>query len=148
MLVEMCFLCAWREWLIIKVNLLVKTCLRNEFKEYNIKGIYDNFKIKFKEIDSNTLMIIDLKNKTINRITNDLEILLDFENNICNIVNKEINGNFKIELKKLNINNNEFLVEYKIEDDYFKIEIKIIWILEEFIYEKRTKTRRYWKFIL
>ncbi|MBR3660338.1 MAG: hypothetical protein IKN63_00345 [Bacilli bacterium] len=67
----------------IKVNLLVKTCLRNEKKEYNIKGIYNNDKLKYKDEDA--LMIIDFKNKRIERENNNYKIIFDFINKISYI---------------------------------------------------------------
>ena len=50
------------EWSNIKVNLLVKTCLRNEIKEYNIRGIYSNNSSE-KDITSNEALRLQDKNR-------------------------------------------------------------------------------------
>lgn len=108
----------------IKVNLLVKSCLRNEKKEYNIKGIYQDNKIKFQE--SNTLMIIDLKNNVVERIKDEETIIFDFKNSDCIIKSKELNFNFQIKVLEIKVLKDYFYVNYKIENDDFKLEIKII----------------------
>ena len=112
------------EWLNIKVNLLVKSCLRNEKKEYNIKGIYSDNKIKYKEND--TLMNIDLKNITLERINENQEIKFNFKNNTCYIISDGLNLEINIEVLEKKVLNNYFYVYYKIENDYFKLEVKII----------------------
>ena len=108
----------------IKVNLLVKSCLRNEKKEYNIKGIYQDDKIKFKE--TNTLMVIDLKNNIIDRIKDKEIIKLDFINNNCNIISNNLTFNIPIKVLEIEVLKNNFKVSYEIENNSFKFEIKII----------------------
>ncbi|MBQ8891858.1 MAG: hypothetical protein IJ068_03225 [Bacilli bacterium] len=71
-------------------------------------------------------MIIDLKNKTINRVKDNLELELDFNNNICNVVSDGLKFKFNIDVVELDIHENNFLVKYKVESDYFEIEIKMI----------------------
>ena len=71
-------------------------------------------------------MVIDLKNKCLQRIKKDSEIKIDFINEVCIVIENNLKLNFKIEVLKINIKDNNFLVKYKIENDYFEIEIKII----------------------
>ena len=71
-------------------------------------------------------MVIDLKNKCLQRIKKDSEIKIDFINEECSVIENNLKLNFKIEVLKINIKDNNFLVKYKIENDYFEIEIKII----------------------
>ena len=123
MLAEMCCLTLFKWVIYIKVNLLVKTCLRNKKKEYNIKGIYSDNKLKYK--DNDTLMTIDFKNKIIERENNDYKIIFDFLNKISYIEKQELKFNLKLEVIKLKIEDNYFRVIYKIENDYFDLEIII-----------------------
>lgn len=146
MLAEMCCLALFKWVIRIKVNLLVKTCLRNEKKEYNIKGIYNNDKLKYKDEDA--LMIIDFKNKRIERENNNYKIIFDFINKISYIEESELKFNLELDVIDVDIKGNYFKVKYKIENDYFELEININkWKLEE-SYEKRIKTWGYRKFIL
>ena len=71
-------------------------------------------------------MIIDFKNKYIKRIKKESEIKIDFLNEMCTIIDNNLKVNLKIKVIEINIKDNNFLVKYKIENDYFKIEIKII----------------------
>ena len=108
----------------IKVNLLVKSCLRNEKKEYNIKGIYSNKVIKF--IEDDTLMVIDLNNNTLERSKDDYKIKLDFKNNLATISQDNININIDINVLNIKVLDDYFYVKYKLEFDYFEFEISII----------------------
>ena len=107
-----------------KVNLLIKSCLINEKKEYNIKGIYQGSKIKYKEL--NNIIIIDLKLNTLNKVENNKNILLDFKKEICFITIDNLSTNFKIEVLKSFIDKKSFYVKYKINDNYYEYNLNII----------------------
>ncbi len=106
-----------------KVNLYIKYCLRNEKIEYNIKGILQDNKLKYKDNDST--MIIDLKNKTLNRIKDNQEYLFDFINSKCYINYNNTSILLPINVIKYEFNNNIF-VKYQIENDNFEIKIQIM----------------------
>jgi len=108
----------------IKVNLLVKSCLRNEKKEYNIRGIYSDKIIKYMEQD--TLMIIDLKNYTLERSNNDYKINFDFKKNKVYLNEDDRNFTLDIDLIEIKVLDNYFKVKYKIVDDCFELEVKVI----------------------
>ena len=109
-----------------KVNLYVKYCLINEEDEYNIKGIYQNNIIKF--LDKDNKMIIDKTNNILTRITNNEKIEFDFLKNNCLITSLKDNIKVNLEIKVLELINedNYFLVSYEIENNKFKLIIKII----------------------
>ena len=107
-----------------KINLLVKYCLINQKKEYNIKGIYQNNIIKFK--DDNVINIIDLKNNIMERIYDNQTIRFDFNNNICYIEADNIVLDLEIKVLEIKSLNDYFYVKYNIDNDYYEIEIKII----------------------
>ena len=71
-------------------------------------------------------MVIDLKNKLLERIKKDENILLNFNNNLCIITSSDMKYEFNFSLLKLKIENNYFYVKYKIEKDDYEFEIKII----------------------
>jgi len=107
-----------------KINLLVKYCLINEKKEYNIKGIYLNDKIKFNDIDC--IMIIDLKNNVMERIYKNQVIKFNFNKKKCFIETDNLVLDIKIKLLDLVSLNNYFYVKYKIDNDSYEFEIKVI----------------------
>ena len=96
-----------------KVNLYIKYCLRNEKNEYNIKGILQDNKLKYKDDDS--IMIFDLKNKKLNRIKDNQEYLFDFVNSNCYINYNNTNILLPINVIKNEIDNNNIVVKYQIE---------------------------------
>ena len=104
-----------------KVDLCVEYCLKKEKYEYNIKGIYKDRIIKYKDNDS--IMVINLNNNTIERKLKDELIIFNFNEKKCYIKNYNISFSINV----INIINNErmFYVYYKIENDSFKIKIKI-----------------------
>ena len=108
----------------IKVNLLVKSCLRNEKKEYNIKGILNENAIKFR--DDSKIMIINLNNKTLERINNKEKYFFNFKKENCKISTKEFEMQIPIKVVKCTIQNNNFYVKYQIDEDYYEIDIKQI----------------------
>lgn len=109
-----------------KVNLNVKYCLINKEDEYNIKGIYQNNIIKF--LDKNNIMIIDKTNSILTRITNNEKIEFNFLKNTCLITDlkEKIKVNLEINVLELINEDNYFLVNYEIENNKFKLIIKII----------------------
>lgn len=109
-----------------KVNLNVKYCLINKEDEYNIKGIYQNNIIKF--LDKNNRMIIDKTNSILTRITNNEKIEFNFLKNTCLITDlkEKIKVNLEINVLELINEDNYFLVNYEIENNKFKLIIKII----------------------
>jgi len=110
-----------------KVNLLVKYCLINKKNEYNIKGILTKDELKF--LDDENMMIINFKNNTLKRITEESEILFDFSMKTCHLLDKNSNNkvSFKIDLLEFSKNNNYFYVKYSIqEDENFEILKKIL----------------------
>ena len=109
-----------------KVDLLVKCCLKKIKSEYNIKGILVSEKIKFMLDD--TKMIIDLKNNTLKRTNEELELFFEFNLLKCLVLDKinNIKFNLEINLIKLEKTKDYFYVKYKIENDEFEIMIKII----------------------
>ncbi|MGN1352619.1 MAG: hypothetical protein ACI4WF_00960 [Bacilli bacterium] len=109
-----------------KVNLNVKYCLINEEDEYNIKGIYQNNIIKF--FDKDNKMILDKTNNVLTRITNDEKIEFNFLKNTCLITDlkEKIKVNLEINVLELINEDNYFLVNYEIENNKFKLIIKII----------------------
>lgn len=109
-----------------KVNLNVKYCLINKEDEYNIKGIYQNNIIKF--LDKNNIMIIDKTNNVLTRITNNEKIEFNFLKNTCLITDLKYNIKVNLEINVLELINedNYFLVNYEIENNKFKLIIKII----------------------
>ena len=109
-----------------KVNLNVKYCLINKEDEYNIKGIYQNNIIKF--FDKDNKMIIDKTNSIITRITNNEKIEYNLLKNTCLIIDLKDNIKVNLEINVLELINehNYFLVNYEIENNKFKLIIKII----------------------
>lgn len=109
-----------------KVNLNVKYCLINKEDEYNIKGIYQNNIIKF--LDKDNKMIIDKTNSILTRITNNEKIEFNFLKNTCLITDlkEKIKVNLEINVLELINEDNYFLVNYEIENNKFKLIIKII----------------------
>ena len=109
-----------------KVNLNVKYCLINKEDEYNIKGIYQNNIIKF--LDKNNIMIIDKTNNVLTRIPNNEKIEFNFLKNTCLITDLKDNIKVNLEINVLELINedNYFLVNYEIENNKFKLIIKII----------------------
>ena len=109
-----------------KVNLNVKYCLINKEDEYNIKGIYQNNIIKF--LDKDNKMIIDKTNNILTRITNNEKIEFDFLKKTCLITDLKDNIKVNLEINVLELINkdNYFLVNYEIENNKFKLIIKII----------------------
>ena len=109
-----------------KVNLNVKYCLINEEDEYNIKGIYQNNIIKF--LDKDNKMIIDKTNNVLTRITNNEKIEFNFLKNTCLITDLKDNIKVNLEINVLELINkdNYFLFNYEIENNKFKLIIKII----------------------
>lgn len=109
-----------------KVNLNVKYCLINKEDEYNIKGIYQNNIIKF--LDKNNIMILDKINSILTRITNNEKIEFNFLKNTCLITDLKDNIKVNLEINVLELINkdNYFLVNYEIENNKFKLIIKII----------------------
>ena len=109
-----------------KVNLLVKYCLINKKNEYNIKGIFQNEKIKF--FDNECQMLLNKKDNTLTRITENEEIFFNFQEKKCLIYDKKSQTriSFLIEVLKLENNDKDFYVKYKIDNDLFEIMIKII----------------------
>lgn len=71
-------------------------------------------------------MNIDLKNITLERINENQEIKFNFKNNTCYIISDGLNLEINIEVLEKKVLNNYFYVYYKIENDYFKLEVKII----------------------
>ena len=120
---EMCFWTYFKWVIYIKVNLLVKSCLRNEKKEYNIKGIYNDNIIKF--IEDDIITLVNLKERTLERVNKQDIIKFNFKDSNCNIKNNNLNFNFKIEVLDLKVLDNYFYVLYKLEEDYYKLEINI-----------------------
>ena len=106
-----------------KIKLLVKYCLGKEKNEYNIKGIYQNNKIKFKDFDN--IMIIDLNLDTLERISNIQEIKFNFIKKLCFIKRDNYSFDFEFELIKLEKNDKCFYVKYKISDEIY--EFKLDW---------------------
>lgn len=107
-----------------KVNLLLKSCLRNKKVEYNIKGILQEGKIKYKEPDA--LMIIDLKNKTIERRKEEVVFIFNFQKQLCIVKDKTMEFNLEIKVLKCIISKDIFSVKYQIENDIYELEIKIL----------------------
>lgn len=109
-----------------KVNLNIKYCLINEEDEYNIKGIYQNNIIKF--LDKDNKMILDKTNNVLTRITNNEKIEFNFLKNTCLITDlkEKIKVNLEINVLELINEDNYFLVNYEIENNKFKLIIKII----------------------
>ena len=109
-----------------KVNLLVKYCLINKENEYNIKGILINKELKF--LDNNNIMILNLGNNTLKRITKDSKILFDFNKNECIILDDKNNTiSFNINVLEFIKNDNYFYVKYCIvQEEVFEIMIKIL----------------------
>ena len=109
-----------------KVNLNVKYCLINKEDEYNIKGIYQNNIIKF--LDKDNKMIIDKTNSILTRITNNEKIEFNFLKNTWLITDLKDNIKVNLEINVLELINedNYFLVNYEIENNEFKLIIKII----------------------
>ena len=109
-----------------KVNLNVKYCLINKEDEYNIKGIYQNNIIKF--FDKDNKMILDKTNNVLTRITNNEKIEFNFLKNTCLITDlkEKIKVNLEINVLELINEDNYFLVNYEIENNKFKLIIKII----------------------
>ena len=109
-----------------KVNLNINYCLINEEDEYNIKGIYQNNIIKF--FDKDNKMIIDKTNSILTRITNNEKIEFNFLKKTCLITDLKDNIKVNLEINVLELINedNYFLVNYEIENNKFKLIIKII----------------------
>ncbi len=107
-----------------KVNLLVKYCLINESMEYNIKGIYQNNKLIFKELENT--MILDLKGNVLERKKDNKTIVLDFNKKNGIIIDNSYKLNIDIDVIELKNKKNNFYVKYKIEDNSFEIEINIL----------------------
>ena len=107
-----------------KVNLCINYCLRNEKLEYNIKGILQNNKLKYKDILS--LIIIDLNNKTLNKINKNEEYLFDFDNNNCLIKYQNMAVNLPIKVLNKEIGSKYIFIKYKIENDIYEIKINIM----------------------
>lgn len=105
-----------------KVNLLVKYCLRNQEFEYNIKGIYQNNKIKYN--DETGIVVIDLNNNILERYSNNEKIIFDFNNKKCYI--DSLNVFFDINVINFINEKNKFYVKYKLENDSFEIKIEIV----------------------
>ena len=107
-----------------KVNLYIKSCLINEKMEYNIKGILQDKIIKYYDKDSK--MIIDLNNKSLERIKKGEKYLFDFNNNICITKTNEFELSFPIKVIDLNIDNNMFYVKYQIDNNLYEYKIKVL----------------------
>ncbi len=107
-----------------KVNLLVKYCLINESMEYNIKGIYQNNKLIFKDLENT--MILDLKGNVLERKKDNKTIVLDFNKKNGIIIDNSYKLNIDIDVIELKNKKNNFYVKYKIEDNSFEIEINIL----------------------
>ena len=103
-----------------KINLLVKYSLRNLKNEYNIRGIYKDNVIKYKDNDS--IIVINLNNNILEKYKNGENILFDFNDNKCYIDDCYIN----INVIKLINKNKLFYVKYKIDKNLFEISIKMI----------------------
>lgn len=71
-------------------------------------------------------MIVDLKNKKINRIKQYEEIQLDFSNKLCTVLSDNLKFDLDLDLININITKNIFFVKYNISSDCFEVEIKII----------------------
>lgn len=108
-----------------KINLSIKYCLINKKAEYNIKGINDKDKIKF--LDNDNMMILDISNNSLKRITKDEEINFDFFNQVCEILDKNTyqKFNFKINIIEYKNQYPYFFVKYNIEEETFSLEIMI-----------------------
>ena len=104
-----------------KVNLFIEYCLRKEKIEYNIKGIYKDNKIKYK--DDKSIIVINLNNNILEKYQNENKIVFDFNNQKCYLDNYNIDLN--IDVIKIINDENIFYVHYKIENDSFEIKIKI-----------------------
>ena len=107
-----------------KVNLYIKSCLINKKMEYNIKGILQSNIIKYQDKDSK--MIINLNNKTLERIKKEDKYLFDFNKNICYITTNEFKTSFPIKVIDLNIENNIFYVKYQIDNNLYEYKIKVL----------------------
>ena len=109
-----------------KVNLLVKYCLINEKKEYNIKGILLDNKLKY--IYDNSSIVIDLNESKLEKDNKESNILLDFSLEKCIFLSKNNYQElvFPIKIQENEITKNRFYVKYKIENDVFEIDIKIL----------------------
>ena len=107
-----------------KVNLLVKYCLINESMEYNIKGIYQNNKLIFNDLENT--MILDLKGNVLERKKDNKTIVLDFNKKNGIIIDNSYKLNIDIDVIELKNKKNNFYVKYKIEDNSFEIEINIL----------------------
>ena len=107
-----------------KINLFIKYCLINEKKEYNIKGIYQNNKIIFKDFD--TLMIVNLDSNVLERKKDDSNIIFDFNKKMCFINNNNIQIDLKLNIIEFKKNNTLFYVKYKIENDEFEFKLEIL----------------------
>ena len=105
-----------------KVNLYVKRCLGNEKLEYNIKGILENKKIKF--LDNDKIMIINLKEKTLERYNQKEKYFFDFQKEICLIKNNDIEITVPIKVVKCTIQDNNFYIKYQIDEYCNEFEIK------------------------
>ena len=107
-----------------KVNLLVKYCLINESMEYNIKGIYQNNKLIFNDLENT--MILDLKGNVLERKKDNKTIVLDFNKKNGIIIDNSYKLNIDIDVIELKNKKNNFYEKYKIEDNSFEIEINIL----------------------
>ena len=107
-----------------KVNLYIKSCLINKNFEYNIKGILQDKIIKY--YDNDVKMIINLNNKTLERIKNEEKYLFDFNNKLCIIKTKEFELSFPIKVIDLNVDNNLFYVKYQIDNNLYEYNIKVL----------------------
>ena len=107
-----------------KVNLWIKSCLRNKKLEYNIKGIIQEGKIKFKEMDA--LMIIDLKEKILERKKERMNFLFDFQKQLCIIKDETMEYYLELKVLECNISKDTFFVKYQIEKDNYELEIKFL----------------------
>ncbi len=109
-----------------KVNLLVKYCLINKKKEYNIKGILLDNKLKF--FYDTSCIIIDFKSLELEKNDQENVVKFSFLEKKCQFISKSDNKkiSFPITVEQLKVANKSFYVKYKIENDAFEIEIKIL----------------------
>lgn len=107
-----------------KIKINVKLCNKEEKREWNVVGIIQEKKLKYKEDD--TIVTLDYEKHILKRDNKELKMVYNFKKKQGTITIKENNQIIEIPIETKNIKRkgNDIRIEYQIEDEVFIYQVK------------------------
>ncbi len=107
-----------------KIKINVKLCNKEEKREWNVVGIIQEKKLKYKEDD--TIVTLDYEKHILKRDNKELKMVYNFKKKQGKITIKENNQIIEIPIETKNIKRkgNDIRIEYQIEDEVFIYQVK------------------------